>query len=71
MIEEPSPDYFAYLVRFWRSGPGQPWRVSLEDPHTGEQRGFGSLEALLVFLKRRMRQPSQSNHKCSQSEEGG
>ena len=70
MVEEPSPDYFAYLLRFWRTGPDRPWRASLEDPRTGEQWGFGSLEALLAFLKRRMCQSSQSNHKCSQSEGG-
>ncbi len=70
MKEEPSPDYFAYLVRFWRSGPDRPWRASVEDPRTGEQWGFGSLETLVVFLRRRMSQPSQSNHSCSQSEGG-
>lgn len=68
--EEPSPDYFAYLVRFWRSGPDRPWRASVEDPRTGEQWGFGSLETLVVFLRRRMSQPSQSNHRYSQSEGG-
>ncbi|MCL4487374.1 MAG: hypothetical protein M1570_04505 [Chloroflexi bacterium] len=26
------------------------WRVTLEDPHTGEQKGFSELEELFNFL---------------------
>ena len=45
--------YMAYLVRLWQvNGEGQPaWRASIEDPHTGERRGFASLESLFAFLK--------------------
>jgi len=27
------------------------WRASLEDPHSGERRGFADLESLFAFLK--------------------
>ena len=47
--------YLAYLLRIWRvgaaEGEGAIWRASLEDPHTGEVRAFGSLAALVAFLE--------------------
>ena len=54
------PDYLAYLVRLWRANeiresraPARKpvWRVSIEDPHTHEQTGFASLEALFDFFR--------------------
>jgi hypothetical protein len=44
--------YLAYLLRLWRAKQNNEngWRASLESPHTGEVRGFASLEALLTFL---------------------
>ena len=52
--------YMAYLVRLWQvNGEGQPaWRASIEDPHTGEQRGFASLENLVAFLREQMEETS-------------
>ena len=51
-----TPRYRAYLLRCWAEhGPSAPapavWRYSLEDPHTGERRGFADLAALLAFLR--------------------
>ncbi len=45
--------YRAYLVRLWRvmSAGRSVWRASVEDPHTGERRGFADLDALVAFLK--------------------
>ena len=45
--------YFSYLLRLWQvDGAGaSDWRASLEDPHTGERRGFANLESLFAFLK--------------------
>ena len=50
------PDYLAYLVRLWRvesqaSAEKPVWRASIENPHTHEQAGFASLEALFDFLR--------------------
>jgi hypothetical protein len=46
--------YMAYLLRLWqvkdRGTVG--WRASLESPHTGESRGFASLDDLFAFLRR-------------------
>lgn len=52
-LTEPSPRYCAYLLRCWEEPPGSPaaWRFSLEDPHTGERRGFASLESLMAYLQ--------------------
>ena len=69
-----SRDYFAYLLRCWRTGPSRRWRASLEDPRTGELQGFGSLEALIRFLRRRMREgasPSEANGVSDSGWEGG
>ncbi len=55
MSAEPE-HYLAYLIRFWTepgSLPGQ-WRASLEDPRTGERRGFAGLEALMGFVRDRL-----------------
>ena len=45
--------YLSYLLRLWQVGSeGEGvWRASLEDPHTGECKGFGSLEDLFEFLR--------------------
>jgi hypothetical protein len=47
------PGYLAYLLRLWRvNDDGKPvWRASLENPHTGERRGFANLELLFAFLE--------------------
>lgn len=44
--------YLAYLLRLWRvkQNGNYGWRASLENPHTGELRGFASLELLRDFL---------------------
>ncbi len=49
--------YLAYMLRLWQvgSGEGLTWRASLEGPHTGERRGFPSLEALFAFLEEQTR----------------
>ena len=45
--------YLAYLVRLWQvNHEGEAaWYASIEDPHTGERRGFADLESLFAFLK--------------------
>ena len=45
--------YRAYLLRLWRIGESEPtmWRVSIEDPRTGQRRDFPDLESLFVFLE--------------------
>ena len=47
--------YLAFLLRIWRVGAAEGeraiWRASLENPHTGEVRAFGSLAALVAFLE--------------------
>ena len=44
--------YQSYLLRLWRApgGAEQPWRASLENPLTGERKGFADPEALFAFL---------------------
>ncbi len=44
--------YHAYLLRIWRDDESTPWRVQLENPHTGTLHGFASLEAMYAFLEK-------------------
>ena len=49
--------YLAYMLRLWQVGGGEEptWWASLESPHTGERRGFPSLDALFAFLEEQTR----------------
>jgi len=55
MKEEPVV-YYSYLLRMWRTGNEGRWRVSLEDPRTGERVGFSDLNALLSHLLRQIQE---------------
>jgi hypothetical protein len=50
------PAYLSYLLRLWqveiRTEP--VWHASLEDPHTGERKGFADLQSLFAFLEAEM-----------------
>ena len=53
------PRYRAYLLTLWEERGRDPdapvvWRFSLENPRTGERRGFADLEALVAALQREM-----------------
>ena len=54
------PNYVSFLLRLWQvsdEGKSQPspkkavWRASLENPHTGERKGFANLDELFDFLR--------------------
>ncbi len=56
IMPEHPPRYHAYLLRCWEErgqDPPRPatWRFSLEDPGTGERRGFADLAQLVAFLE--------------------
>ena len=44
--------YYSYILSLWLAGDNHlpRWRASLEDPFTGERKGFASLEALFFYL---------------------
>lgn len=50
--------YRAYLLRLWQTGEGEMavWRALLEDPRTGERRGFADLASLFAFLNEACRE---------------
>jgi hypothetical protein len=52
-MSEHGPGYRAYLLRLWpvRVTEETVWRASLENAHTGERRGFPSLERLIDHLR--------------------
>jgi hypothetical protein len=54
---EKPPCYRSYLLTLWGERSQDPlvpvaWRFRLEDPHTGQQHGFASLEGLVAALQR-------------------
>jgi len=53
--------YHSFLLRLWAEGESHIWRFSLEDPHTGERRGFANWEKLREFLKEAMDQAKQND----------
>ena len=44
--------YHAFLLRLWKAGDEDlpEWRFSLEDPTTGDLRGFRQISELVDFL---------------------
>lgn len=56
--------YVAYLLRFWQAGSGVPtvWRASLDDPRTGERKGFADLASLFAFLRDQLEESSADVH---------
>lgn len=60
--------YVAYLLRLWQVNTTEStvWRASLEDPHTGEQKGFADLESLLSFLKKQTDDAVERNESASE-----
>ena len=56
MTADEAPQAQIYLLRCWREGgmhrpPDDGRRFSLEDPRTGQRRGFASLAALVAALE--------------------
>ena len=55
-VPRPQP-YLSFLVRLWKVDQEAQvyWRVSIEDPFTGERCGFMNLKAFIAFLEKKMR----------------
>ncbi|MBV7338794.1 hypothetical protein KFU94_63360 [Chloroflexi bacterium TSY] len=55
-MEQERVRYHAYLLRLWQvKEQGRwVWRASLEDAHTHERLGFGTLDALFHYLSEQM-----------------
>ena len=67
-------DYAAYLLRLWRekkSGKSNPWRASLQDPHSGVRIGFANLEELFGFIRRETGELLERNESTAGSEGKG
>jgi hypothetical protein len=62
-IPQKPPRYRSYLLTFWEErnqDPGAPaaWRFRLENPRTGEQYGFATLQGLVTALEQEITQES-------------
>ena len=68
--------YRAYILRLWQERPVSPahpavWRFSVEDPRTGQRRGFGSLEGLVAYLRTQMEAGEQGGRGAGGQGRGG
>ena len=56
-IPKKASRYLSYIVRCWQEPSvhagreTKVWRFSLQNPSTNQQRGFATLEALLIALQ--------------------
>jgi len=67
VIRSEPPRYLVYMLRCWEvrhPEPGGPvtWRLSLEDPHTGQKRGFANLDSFLHFMECELVVASHADH---------
>lgn len=54
LIPKDLPRYHSYLLRFWQEQTlerADAWRFSLEEPQSGQRKGFDSLQELMSFLE--------------------
>ena len=65
--------YLAYMLRLWRvdTNGEVTWRVSIEDPHTGERHGFTNLDRLFEFLKGETHDQVDRDSQCLASANSG
>jgi hypothetical protein len=70
-VSEGEQRYLSYLLRLWLiENKGQlAWRASLEDARTDERRGFGSIDALLAFLRELTNKLSSSDRSQGEADE--
>ena len=56
-------NHIVYLLRLWRESAGEEpqWRASLQDPSSSQRVGFGSLERLFSYLRRKTAHPPERN----------
>ena len=43
--------YQSFLIRLWREGAGDSWRILLINVPTGEQRFFATLDETLTYVQ--------------------
>ncbi len=63
-IPDKKPVYLSFLLRMWQTNDNgrQVWRASLEQPGSGERRGFASLDALFEFLRKQIQDEQDYFH---------
>ena len=44
-------DYQAYLLRLWRDGEEEQWRILLEDVQTGKRESFAGIQSLMQYIQ--------------------
>jgi hypothetical protein len=72
-MDKEQPEYLSYLLRLWRvNGEGRTvWRASLENPHTGERRGFAHLADLFTYLEKETGHLARGRTASNADEKGG
>lgn len=56
MFASENQHYRSYLLRMWRANIEGEWRMSLQNVATGECQNFSTLDEMVAYIKRRMRE---------------
>ena len=61
-------NYHSYLLRVWlvKDSGKSVWRGSLENPFTGERKGFANLRELFIFLTTQIGENNQDTGERSE-----
>jgi hypothetical protein len=59
--KEHKEKYRSYLLRLWVEDVNgkQVWRILLENPYSGERRGFASMQDLCAYFQEKMREENE------------
>ena len=55
------PNYHAFLLRIWQEDGRLPWRVTVENPHTGEKQTFATPELFWAYLQTQLELPKTAS----------
>ena len=72
-MSEEQGSYLSYLLRLWKtkSEHERIWRASLQDPYTGERKGFANLKDLFIFLEQETGHRARGHATPNAHEKGG
>lgn len=75
MIQAQPLRYQSYLLRCWEEADASSaltiWRFSLEDPRTGQRRGFANLTTLVIALQDELMGCLSEQKNGAEEQEGG
>lgn len=59
--EPPRPHYYACLLRIWREDGSDPWRASIQHPHSGERILFPDVLAAFAYIETQLHEVGRAD----------